>query len=137
MDNAKLKSELAEIAKKLAAIARQFDAKAIAGAVQESSAEYAAPQGTCLACGEPILDGEAVDRGDHHRCYRAILRDIKEGLYDDQTAVDLGLWLAAESGGRKKKSQATGFSQRREEARRLFEEKAKAGQKAKALPPPE
>lgn len=57
-------------------------------------------KGLCLACEQPIKDGEHVVRGIHLRCYHATLRAIKRGDFTDDQRVREGRMLQAKPGGR-------------------------------------
>ena len=55
----------------------------------------------CVACMQPIVDGERVVRGCHNRCYFATYRQIKAGKYTDAERVRDGKLLESAEPGRK------------------------------------
>lgn len=61
----------------------------------------------CRGCMQPIVAGEKVMRGDHLRCYYAILRAIKSGRTTEDQMVSEGRMLEAAKSGRKPSNPVT------------------------------
>jgi hypothetical protein len=59
-------------------------------------------QGVCLACEKPLGDSREV-RGCHESCKKTVTDRIKEGEFSELEAVQKGLIMPAESGGRKRR----------------------------------
>ena len=62
----------------------------------------AAPLGpaVCTKCGLPIVKGSRPVRGAHYKCYRQLIRLIRDGLITEQEIVQSGKLLPAMPGGR-------------------------------------
>lgn len=55
----------------------------------------------CVCCDEPLEAGERTYRGAHERCYKKVTRAISAGKITDDEAVNEGLLLPREKGGRR------------------------------------
>jgi hypothetical protein len=55
----------------------------------------------CVACMEPIQEGEKTSRGAHMRCYQATMRAIATGQTTEAERVGQGKLLAPGKAGRK------------------------------------
>lgn len=55
----------------------------------------------CVACLQPITEGDKVKRGCHERCYRATLRAIDKGKWTMADRLAQGKILEEGKGGRK------------------------------------
>jgi hypothetical protein len=88
-------------------------------------------KGVCLACELPIGDSREV-RGCHEGCKKTITDKIKAGEYSELEAVQRGLILPAESGGRKRR---VFDKERRSGALRAAETGPKYRSKKSASPP--
>lgn len=127
MDLLKLKNELASIGKRLAELSQTIASMPLI--VSEDAARFEteanADEVACLRCGLPIPEGVKPNRGNHHKCYRATLREIESGEYTEEDAVEAGLLEPARKPGRKPKPTEIEVLDRVREVKRLREEKAK------------
>ena len=55
----------------------------------------------CVACMEPVVEGERTLRGCHMRCYHATYRAIRSGKFTESARVEAGKLLEPSENGRK------------------------------------
>lgn len=76
-----------------------FRAVRIKRSVQEEVSKKVA-KGLCVSCGEPLIDGEKVDRGCHESCGQSLRRATKGDANKDAQFIREGRWLPPSKGGR-------------------------------------
>jgi hypothetical protein len=99
MDTKKLRLELGRAIDQLIKVRIELDG----GSVIPPRSLDLVKQGICLACEQPIEHGRPI-RGCHESCKKTVLLKIESGEYTELEAIQRGLILPAESGGRKPRS---------------------------------
>lgn len=92
--NEQISKELLVIAERLVNLAQRLSAqKAAVSRVKKDMS-------TCVTCGKPIPEGHRPVRGAHYKCYRRLIRMVREGLISEDEVVRSGKLLPPEPGGR-------------------------------------
>jgi hypothetical protein len=97
-----------QIAKELRAITQKLQelAGSLESAINVDDVEFprakmhSVKRRVCLNCEEPIPDGTRPVRGCHYKCYRKLIRSIRDGLITEAEVVKAGKMLPPDPGGR-------------------------------------
>lgn len=136
MDNQELAEQLHSIASQLSKLAAQIAEKNEPEAISPQSALEKVADGICLICDNPITPTEKHNRGAHHKCYAAMLDEIKRGSITEAQAIASGKLLAPRKGGRKPSESRIKLAEFVMEVTGQYEGTAKAAKKPPTKPKP-
>lgn len=128
--NEHIAKELAEISQRLLSLATQLTTASSKVALTRKPKDKL----NCTNCGKPIAEGHRPVRGAHYKCYRRLIRLVREGLITEDEVVASGKLLPPEPGGRLPSTAKLDLVATLKEEARQAAEKAEETLRPKAKP---